>query len=227
MALILSIETATNICSVAIHNDGHPVGSQSLFKSQSHSGLLVPVIDNLVRHCGINLEDLNAVSVSEGPGSYTGLRIGVSTAKGLCDALDIPLISVNTLMALANGVSNMIPDKALLCPMLDARRMEVYAMLCHKDLKVISEIAPKIINEDSYREVLKENKIYFFGNGSAKCATLINHKNAFFLESINNNAMFMGDLAYSKFLNNDFEDLAYFEPFYLKEFRTTKPKSKE
>jgi len=227
MAIILSIETATNICSVALHENGKPLASQSLFKSQSHSGLLAPVINGLIKNCHLEKSNLDAVAISEGPGSYTGLRIGTSTAKGICDALEIPLIAINTLEALVYGVKGYINADSLLCPMLDARRMEVYTLLCDSDLKIRISTKPMVINEESFSLELEKNKIYFFGNGANKCKEVIKSENAVFLDGINTDAFNMGTLAFEKFLNNQFVDVAYFEPFYLKEFRITKPKAKK
>jgi len=227
MALILSIETATNICSVALHDRGKPLGFESLYKSQSHSGLLVPVIDSLLKHCNVKMQDLEAVAVSKGPGSYTGLRIGTSTAKGLCDALDIRMIAVNTLMAMANGVKSYVQENSLLCPMLDARRMEVYTLLCDVSLEEKIPTTSMILTKECFSKELATDQIYFFGNGSTKSKEVIESKNAVYLEGIDTNALHMGALAYEKYQREEFENVAYFEPFYLKEFQTTKPKPKK
>ncbi|UII28575.1 tRNA (adenosine(37)-N6)-threonylcarbamoyltransferase complex dimerization subunit type 1 TsaB [Fulvivirga maritima] len=226
MSLILSIETATPICSVALLNQGEILGSQNLYIEKSHSGLLAPIIDALVKQCGYKLSDLDAVAVSGGPGSYTGLRIGVSTAKGISFSLDIPLISINTLEAMAYGMNQVNYTNALLCPMIDARRMEVYCMVADNSLSQIQETAPKIVDELSFVELLNEREIIFAGNGAGKCRTAITHENASFIDLPFMNAEYVGKLAFEKFQEQIFEDVAYYEPFYLKEFRVTQPKKR-
>ncbi|UII33547.1 tRNA (adenosine(37)-N6)-threonylcarbamoyltransferase complex dimerization subunit type 1 TsaB [Fulvivirga ulvae] len=226
MSLILSIETATTVCSVAVHDHGQLIGTQTLYIEKSHSGLLAPVIDSLVKYCGFTLNDLSAVAISEGPGSYTGLRIGVSTAKGLCYALDIPLIAVNTLEAMAFGVNKYNKGRALLCPMIDARRMEVYCLLANHKVQVMEPTKPEIIDSASFEDTLLKNQIMFFGNGAAKCKGIITSTNALFVDDVYPDASNIGFLAYRKFEQQQFEDVAYFEPFYLKEFRISKPKAK-
>ncbi|MTI20763.1 tRNA (adenosine(37)-N6)-threonylcarbamoyltransferase complex dimerization subunit type 1 TsaB [Fulvivirga sp. RKSG066] len=226
MALILSIETATNVCSVAIHKEGKLLANQSLHIAQSHSGLLVPVIQTLLNNCDLQKDQLEAVALSKGPGSYTGLRIGTSTAKGLCQALEIPLIGVNTLEAMAAQVTQFANQADILCPMLDARRMEVYCMLQNKKGETIQETQPVIIEESSFNDLLDSNKMYFFGNGAEKCKAVIQSKNAVFINDVEPDAITVGRLAYQRYIKNQFEDLAYFNPFYLKDFRVTKPKAK-
>ncbi len=225
--MILSIETSTKACSVALQNQGELLAESTLYVDKSHSEKLALLIKDLLRYAEIEPKDLMAVAISSGPGSYTGLRIGTSTAKGLCYALNIPLIAINTLEAMAKGVAEYITeDDILLCPMLDARRMEVYCMLTDKELTIIKKTAAKIIDEHSYSEELKENKIVFFGNGATKCEPIIgNNDNAIFINSQAINAVNVGDLAWKKFEQQDFEDLAYFEPEYLKEFVAIKPKN--
>jgi len=226
MALILSIETATTVCSIAIHKNEKLLANQSLHIAQSHSGLLVPSIQNLLKYCDLEMDKLDAVALSKGPGSYTGLRIGTSTAKGICDALDIPLIGINTLEAMANGVSKFIKEDALLCPMIDARRMEVYCLLTNQKGEVIQETNPKIIDENSFASELSDSRVYFFGNGANKCKSVIQSDSARFIEGIAPDAVNVGALAYKRYEKGLFEDLVYFDPFYLKDFRVTKPKSK-
>lgn len=226
MSLILSIETATTVCSVALHQHGELLGSQSLYIDKSHSGLLAPSMKSLVEYCGYGLKDLKAVAVSEGPGSYTGLRIGVSAAKGLCFSLDIPLIAVSTLEAMAIGVNKYNLGQAILCPMLDARRMEVYCLLADHEMNIIEETQPVIIDETSFENILEENDILFFGNGSAKCKEVIKSPNAKFIDHIHPDAATIGAIASGKFERVQFEDVAYFEPFYLKDFKLSKPKAK-
>ncbi len=226
MALILSIETATTVCSVALHDQGKRKATATYYLDKSHSSILVPAIDDLLSNCVIQKKDLSAIAVSEGPGSYTGLRIGTSTAKGLCFALDIPLIAINTLLGLAGHVAQYYSTDHILCPMLDARRMEVYTCLVSTQMEIIEGVHPKIIDKNSFRHELDRNKIIFFGNGSSKCKNIIQHPNAFFVDQIEPSAEYIGYLAYKKFETNAFEDLAYFEPRYLKEFRATVPKAK-
>lgn len=226
MSLILSIETATTVCSVALHHHGQLIGTQTLYIEKSHSGLLAPVIDSLVKYCGFTLNDLSAVAISEGPGSYTGLRIGVSTAKGLCYALDVPLVAVNTLEAMAFGVNKYNKTEALLCPMIDARRMEVYCLLANHQVQIVEPTKPEIIDSTSFEDILLKNQIMFFGNGATKCKGVITSANALFIDDVCPDASNVGFLAYRKFEEQQFEDVAYFEPFYLKEFRISKPKAK-
>lgn len=226
MSFILSVETSTPVCSVAIHQRGTLLGNQSLYIDKSHSGLLVPSINSLVKYCGLELSELDAIAVSKGPGSYTGLRIGVSTVKGLCHALDIPLIAINTLKAMANGMTRYINQEDMLCPMLDARRMEVYSLVTDSNLETLEPTSPKIIDDESYLEFLEKGRVYFFGSGVTKCKEIITHYNAIFTDGIEPDAVHLGSLAYARYKSKKFEDLAYFDPFYLKEFKATKPKAK-
>ena len=226
MALILSIETSTTVCSVALHEDGMIKASNTFYLDKSHSTVLVPSIDTLISRSGYNKTDLSAIALSKGPGSYTGLRIGTSTAKGLCFALDIPLIAVGTLNGLARKVAPFTTPDVKLCPMLDARRMEVYTCLLDKNLNLLKDVHPAIIDEMSFKEELDGGKIVFFGNGAHKCRDVIRHENAIFIDDIEPSAEEIGYLAYTKFQETAFEDVAYFEPFYLKEFRATIPKAR-
>jgi tRNA threonylcarbamoyladenosine biosynthesis protein TsaB len=226
MAYILSIETATKVCSVALHQEGALVVSQHLHIDKSHSGLLTVLIQNSLQYAGIAMSDIAAVAVSAGPGSYTGLRIGTSTAKGLCYALEVPLIAVNTLEAMAHEVATFVPGEALLCPMIDARRMEVYCMLLNKQLRIIEPQAPKVIDGHSFKDELQQQIVYFFGDGAAKCKEVLGHKpNAHFVTGVVPSAVPVGALAYQRWEQQQFEDLAYYEPVYLKEFQGTKPKT--
>ncbi|MEL7006044.1 MAG: tRNA (adenosine(37)-N6)-threonylcarbamoyltransferase complex dimerization subunit type 1 TsaB [Bacteroidota bacterium] len=225
MALILSIDTSTTVCSIALHNDGTLLSNQSFHITQSHSKLLSIAIDSLIEYTGYHPSDLNGIALSKGPGSYTGLRIGTSTAKGLCYALDVPLIAINTLEAMALQVSKFFSEGYLLCPMIDARRMEVYTTLVNHKGNVLKETTPEIIDQDSFKEALEKYKVVFFGNGAAKCASVIEHPNATFLKEITPDATSVGLLGYEKYNRQEFEDVAYFEPFYLKEFMATKPKN--
>jgi tRNA threonylcarbamoyladenosine biosynthesis protein TsaB len=224
--VILSIETSTKVCSVAIHNMGELVAESTLYVDKSHSEKLALLIQDLVTYADLKTNDLTAVAIASGPGSYTGLRIGTSTAKGLCYALDIPLIAVNTLEAMAYGVSQSITEDLVLCPMLDARRMEVYSLLANKELTIIHPTEAKIIDENSYVKELSKNKILFFGNGANKCEPILgSNPNAFFIKSYAISAVYVGALAWKKYQHKEIEDLAYFEPEYLKEFKAIKPKN--
>lgn len=226
MALILSIETSTTVCSIAVTDGKDVVVSQKLFLEKSHSNLLTVIIEDALRQCGLKPSDLAAIAVSKGPGSYTGLRIGVSTAKGLCYATDKPLVSVPTLRAMAYEVNAQNTEGYFLTPMLDARRMEVYTSTFDSDLNTIIETNAKILDEDSFSETLASKRVLFYGDGSDKFSQLVetNH-NARFISGVSPSAWAVGQLAFDKFLKQDFEDVAYFEPFYLKEFRTTIPKA--
>lgn len=227
MSLILSIDSATKVCSVALHENGYLLASQHLHIDKSHSGLLTVLIDDVLRYAGFGLPDLSAVALSEGPGSYTGLRIGASTAKGIGFALDIPVITVGTLQAMAAGMRKYAEPGSLLCPMIDARRMEVYCLLMNREGEMVLEPEAKIIDENSFLEELRTHKIYFFGDGAAKCSALLGeHPQARFIDDIVPSAVHVGELAQAKFEAKDFADLAYFEPYYLKEFYSPKPKQK-
>jgi tRNA threonylcarbamoyladenosine biosynthesis protein TsaB len=223
---ILSIDSATRSGSVAIHQDGQLIGLQQYEIDKSHSSLLHVIMDQLIQNSGVSKSDLDAIAVSAGPGSYTGLRIGVSSAKGLCFALDKPLIAVNTLEAMAKQVSNINTEKALLCPMIDARRLEVYGMILDHNLTIIEETQAIIVEENSFDKYLQENRVIFFGDGSGKCKTILNNEKAIFLENIVPSAKEIGELATKKLIEENFENLADYEPFYLKEFRIIKSKKK-
>jgi tRNA threonylcarbamoyladenosine biosynthesis protein TsaB len=218
MALILSIETSTKICSVALHEQGNLMACSEVRLERSHAKNLIDIIQNVLSYSGHKMDDLQAIAVSKGPGSYTGLRIGVSSAKGFCYALDIPLIAVDTLEAMASGIINMNYTGALLCPMIDARRMEVYCKLMDNDLTNILPTSAIIIDDKSFDKFLQEYKILFFGDGAQKCKEVITHENAIFIKEVNPSAVFMGGIAYQKFQKQQFEDVAYLEPLYLKEF---------
>ena len=172
------------------------------------------------------MKDIDAVAISEGPGSYTGLRIGTSTAKGLCYALEIPMINVNTLEAMLWSVQPFANGSGLFCPMIDARRLEVYCLVANADAQVRTPTHAKVIDAESFADILAEQQITFFGNGAKKCEALIKHPNAIFMEGVTPNAKNIGLLAHSKYLNEEFVDVAYFEPYYLKDFRPTQAKVK-
>ncbi len=221
MALIISIETATKICSVALAKDGITIATKETSEGNSHSTQLAPFIKEIIDASEYTFNDLDAVAVSMGPGSYTGLRIGVSTAKGLCFGLDIPLIAVSTLEAMAvqakKQYSN-LDKKMILSPMIDARRMEAYSQFFDSNLKALNEISAIIVDEETYKEDLAKQPILFFGDGALKCEPIINNSKAIFFEGGLPSAEGMIPLAEQQFQNQDFADVAYFEPFYLKEF---------
>ena len=225
MALILSIESSTPVCSVAVHREGNLIATSIYHLGQSHSKLLTGIIKELLERCDLDMKDLDAIAVAGGPGSYTGLRIGVSTAKGIAYATQTPLISVNSLDLMYEQVASILRNDALFCPMIDARRMEVYCQLRNKGGEFIWETKPMIVEKDSFEEI--ENKaIYLFGNGAAKCKEVLDEKRFLFIENIHPEAQYMGRLAFEHFQTNKFEDIAYFEPDYLKEYRTNQPAAK-
>jgi tRNA threonylcarbamoyladenosine biosynthesis protein TsaB len=226
MPIILNIETSTNVCSIAINE-----GPNLLFKASDTDGMNHAALLSVFIEQGMDLlksmnKQLDAVSVSSGPGSYTGLRIGVSTAKGLCYGLDIPLISISTLEVLTAQALKIesVERTALFCPMIDARRMEVYAALYNSKGEIQREIAPDIIDETSYSNFLEKQTVYFFGNGADKCKTTLSHPSAKFIDNLIPLAENMISFSNPKYEQKEFVDLAYFEPFYLKEFQTTTPK---
>lgn len=225
MSYILSIETATKTCSVALSDEQRLITHQDLHLDKSHSGSLTNMINHLVATAGITLADLAAVAVSKGPGSYTGLRIGMSTAKGLCYARDLPLISVGTLESMAWHISRYNPAGALLCPMIDARRMEVYCLLMDHQLQVLEPVHALVVEEGAFAERLQKQPILFFGDGAPKCAPVFDAQpNAHILPHVLPTAVGVAGLAWQKYQQQDFADLAYSEPFYLKEFQAKKPK---
>ncbi|MBL7932414.1 MAG: tRNA (adenosine(37)-N6)-threonylcarbamoyltransferase complex dimerization subunit type 1 TsaB [Bacteroidia bacterium] len=226
MAYILHIETATTVCSVALSQNEKTLFVKELDEGFTHAENLHLFIQEALSKTGIESKDLNAISVSKGPGSYTGLRIGVSSAKGLAYALNIPLISVDTLQIMAAMAYDTMKEKAFYCPMIDARRMEIYTNVYDQDLKAQSEIQALIVDENSIDTFKKYPKICFFGDGMPKCKTLLSTlTNAHFIEDIKPSAASMVKLAHAKFVSKSFEDVAYFEPFYLKDFMITKSKS--
>jgi tRNA threonylcarbamoyladenosine biosynthesis protein TsaB len=221
--MILSLDTATSVCSVALHQDKKLLACQDLFVEQSHSVMLTVMIDHILHQTNVPKEKLTAIAISDGPGSYTGLRVGSSVAKGLCYALDIPLFSVSTLQALASqmvatftSLQTTINKKILLCPMLDARRMEVYTALYQLDLQEVSPVEAKVVNENSFADYVSENLIVCFGNGAMKCKTLLQHPNFIFIPAIELSAVTVGDLMAKNYARK--VDVAYYEPLYLKEY---------
>ena len=228
MACILHIETSTNVCSVAVSEDGQCIFEQSAHGDKGAGAeQLGTMVDEALSFTDNHAIPFDAVSVSCGPGSYTGLRIGISMAKGICYGRDLKLLAVPTLELLCVSVLLRHPEleeNALLCPMLDARRMEVYAALYDRSLKTVREVKADIVGADTYRQWLDERPVYFFGNGAQKCMETIQHPNAHLIEGIEPLAKWMQPLAEKRFLNDQFEDVAYFVPFYLKDFVAIKPK---
>jgi len=226
MSLILGIETSTKICSVAVSDGKKILAIEEEGGEYSHSEKLTIFIQKVLDRAKLQLKDIDAFAVSKGPGSYTGLRIGVSVAKGLCYALDKPLIAVDTLQAMAKNVAALSnqPD-ALFSPMIDARRMEVYTALYDKENNSITPITAKIIDKNSFSEELTAQKIIFFGDGAEKCAEVLGENvNATFFDEGLPSAEFVNQIAFDKYQNQEFEDVAYFEPYYLKDFVATTPK---
>ncbi len=228
MVLILIIETSTEVCSVSLIRDGILVDFIESDEGQNHARLVTVFAENLLYRNKFQPNELNAIAVSKGPGSYTGLRIGASTAKGICYAANIPLIAVGTLEAMAKHVALNrtqfgIPDDklTLFCPMIDARRMEVYSMLLDENGTVLKPITAEIIDDSFLAPELSNKQVVFFGNGSAKCEKVIKSTNAIFLSNIKASARHMTELVWEAYNNNLFEDVAYFEPFYLKDFVAT------
>jgi len=234
MALILNIETSTEVCSVSLAKNGNLLIKKESIEGMNHSRKLTVFIEEIFAENNIQINTLDAVAVSKGPGSYTGLRIGVSVAKGLCYGLNIRLISVNSLEILGvsaaqNLADYKLPDDGipvLFCPLIDARRMEVYTSLYNFQGEELRPVSAEIIDEQFLSDLLENNKILFFGNGAEKCKSKIKHKNAFFQGPMITSAQFMHSISEKKFENKEFENVAYFEPFYLKNFVATIPKDK-
>ena len=222
MGLILNLETSSTNCSVSLCNHGEIlVFKEDNDKGYSHAEKLHVFIDDVISESGFTKNDIEAIAVSKGPGSYTGLRIGVSAAKGLCFALDVPLISISTLEALAHQVKI---EEGFIVPMMDARRMEAYTAVFDFDYNIQRSVKAEILSEISFQEYLNRSKVYFIGSAVEKTKALIDHKNASFLKNKFPSASTMGVLSYMKFKKSNFEDVAYFEPYYLKDFVAIKPK---
>lgn len=223
MAYILNIETATTNCSVSLSKDGEIlVLKEDNSAGYSHAETLHVYINDVFNDAKLNRKDVDAIAVSKGPGSYTGLRIGVSSAKGLSYALNKPLISVDTLESLAHQVKI---DDGHIVPMLDARRMEVYSAIYNHKHQLYREIKAEVLTENSYNKLLENGKVYFIGNGLEKTKNLINHPNAYYIEGKLPSANEMALLSDIKYKKSDIEDVAYFEPYYLKDFVIIKKKS--
>jgi tRNA threonylcarbamoyladenosine biosynthesis protein TsaB len=228
MATILLIETSTEICSIALSVNGLVIDLVESDEGQNHARLTTVFSEEILKRNNISPKALDAVAVSKGPGSYTGLRIGVSTAKGICYAGGIPLLAIGTLEAMARHVSVSsgkmgvaYVEQTLYCPMIDARRMEVFSMLLDHKGSVIKPITAQVIDEFFLAEELKSTQIVFFGNGSGKCSKVLKSPNAIFIKGINASAKHMAQLADDAYTKKQFEDVAYFEPFYLKDFIAT------
>jgi tRNA threonylcarbamoyladenosine biosynthesis protein TsaB len=234
MPLILNLDTSTLVCSVALASGYKLTGTRESHDDKSHSRQLGIFIQDLLKENNLEVSSLDAVAVSKGPGSYTGLRIGVSIAKGLAYGSNIPLIGIGTLDALAEGaikhqeISTILEKNRnmLLCPMIDARRMEVYTALYTSTGQQVKEVSAEIIDAGSYHDRLEKGQIVFFGNGAEKCRETITHANAIFINGIETSAEHMVPLSEKSFKQEKFEDIAYFEPYYLKDFIATVPKNK-
>ena len=230
MASILCLETSTEVCSVALSVDGIIRGEREDKSGRNHALMLACFVEEVMKKDGGSFANLDAIAVSGGPGSYTGLRIGVSTAKGLCYAAGLPLIAIPSLEAMAHQVIQnalsygLPPDESMLfCPMIDARRMEVYAALYNNKMHKIRNIQADIIDHLSFADLLLHQKVIFFGNGADKCKSSIQHPNALFLDHITTSASYMAVPAEAAFQTSAFVDVAYYEPYYLKDFVATIP----
>ena len=242
MALILCIETATEVCSVALFLDEKLLGVKESSARNVHSAMLTTFIGEIINSSGFSYGSLDAIAVSMGPGSYTGLRIGVATVKGLCYALDKPMIAVPTLQAMAAGINYKLqitndgsgenieyrrPGSLLICPMIDARRMEVYCGVFDHANREVREVRAEVIDEFSFGEFLADHVVVFGGEGADKSKPFLsNHPNALFMDGFQASALFMAGIAAEKSRQQQFENLAYFEPFYLKDFVAGKPRVK-
>ena len=226
MSCILNIETSTGGCSVAVSQDGTCIFHEEDFSGPNHAERLGSYVDEALSFTDNHAIPFDAVAVSCGPGSYTGLRIGVSMAKGICYARDLKLIAIPTLQLLSVPVllRHELEDDALLCPMIDARRMEVYAAVYDRALREVRETRADIVDSYTYKAYLDEHPVYFFGNGAAKCMETIHHPHAHLISNIRPEAKYMFPLAEKRNANQQFEDVAYFTPFYLKDFVAKMPK---
>jgi len=222
MSVLLSLETSTDVCSVAIHRAGKIVAIAEVHIGQAHASKLAPLVKEVLAMGDVAMSELSGVAVSAGPGSYTGLRIGTSTAKGLCYALGIPLFSAGTLDMMAQHMREVVIDDALLCPMIDARRMEVYCALYDRTSRV-TDVEAKVIDAGSFQEEFLQHRVVFAGNGSDKCRQALTHPSAVFLTGVFPSARYLGVLASEKLVRGEVEDLIHFEPFYLKDFKAKLP----
>ncbi len=225
MSCILHIETSTEVCSVAVSEDSHVIFQQEDHSGPNHAERLGSMVDEALSFTDNHAIPFDAVAVSCGPGSYTGLRIGVSMAKGICYGRNLKLIAVPTLELICVPVllREMVEENALLCPMIDARRMEVYAGIYDRALHEVRPVGADIVDTNTYKQWLDERPVFFFGNGAAKCMEAISHPNAHLIEGIKPLAKWMQPLAERRLLNGQTEDVAYFEPFYLKDYVAKMP----
>lgn len=227
--MIICLETATSLCSVALCSNGGLVSLRESHDTKSHASLITVFIDEILKEQELKVKDLEAIAVSRGPGSYTGLRIGVSVAKGIAYASSIPLIAIDTTLSMFTGFKEKYIsiteniENVLFCPMLDARRMEVYCAIYDYTGKTVNKISAEVITEESFSDIPESEKIIFFGNGADKCRDIIKRKNSYFDSEYVISASHMLTPVYRSFKNLSFQDIAYFEPFYLKDFITTKP----
>jgi tRNA threonylcarbamoyladenosine biosynthesis protein TsaB len=235
MPFFICIDTATSVCSVILVKDDKVLSKKESTEDKAHASRLGVFIKQVMDEADLRIDQLDAIAVSKGPGSYTGLRIGVSTAKGLCYGAGIPLIAVETLQVMANGMltealetftTGFNPDSALFCPMIDARRMEVYTALFDINNQKIRETNAIIVREDTFDSFFKNRQVVFAGDGADKCRSLLKHHNALFLEGFKHSASYMVNIAQKAYKKRSFENLAYFEPYYLKDFIATSPKRK-
>lgn len=224
--MILSIDTSTEVCSVALSDEGKTLKSLEYSGAPNHASRLAPMIAELMDQACLSYRELEAVAVSSGPGSYTGLRIGVSTAKGIAYAAGLKLIAVPTLSIMARAIFDADPECRMACPMIDARRMEVYTTIIGRDGQIILPTAAMVIDEESFGTELAHNEITFGGNGSDKCRGVLTSPNASFAPGIRPLAADMAKLAHDRLAAGQVESVAYFEPLYLKEFVATTPKNK-
>lgn len=237
--MILCLETSTAVCSVALVDNSNVIALRESLDGQNHAEKITIFIDEVMKEANISYNELEAIAVSKGPGSYTGLRIGVSTAKGLCYAMEKPLIAIDTLAAMTEGFLDnnfnndhdtnikSLPSSSIFCPMIDARRMEVYSAFFTEDMKKASDTEALIIDESSFSDLKLNHHLYLFGDGADKLISLFeNEENITVIEKFHCSAAYMARLAEEAFKNNDFVDTAYFEPFYLKDFVPGIPKVK-
>ncbi len=226
---ILNIETSTSVCSVAITHNGEPIITRMHADGHNHAKLLPLFIEEILEECKAKGLQIEAVALSQGPGSYTGLRIGTATAKGLCYGLNVPLLPIDTLQiicAAAQAQDSQLTVHTLLLPMIDARRMEVYCALYDAQGKRQTEIEAKIIDEHAFEDILADHPVAFFGDGAAKCQAVITHPHALFIDNVVPLASYMGALAEETYQAQQFADVAYFDPFYLKEYQAIVSKNK-
>jgi tRNA threonylcarbamoyladenosine biosynthesis protein TsaB len=233
MATLLNIETATSLCSVALVQNSMVIARRETLEEKAHASQLTIFVEEVLFETGISMKDLDAVAIGKGPGSYTGLRIGVSTAKGLCFGAGLPLIAVSTLETLFRQVLISLRSAgtepsadALFCPMIDARRMEVFTCLYTHHGDLVEPASARIIDAESFKPVLDEKQIWFFGSGMEKCREVLTHPNSRFQSDIHPHADALAGVAEEHFNRQQFVDLAYFEPFYLKDFIATIPKKR-